>query len=106
MTSGAVTIVDTPRPPLSSQGQINITLAAARQYSAASKRTHDETLGIEEARRELLELLSQAVRVEGDTEAPERWRFRRKSERIDITARVVREGAIMSVVSVTARPYG
>ncbi len=96
----------TPRPPLSSQGQINITLRAAKQYVGASRATHDEALGIEESRRELLELLSQAVRIEGDTETPERWRFRRKSERIDITARVVREGGIMSVVSVTARSYG
>ncbi|MBI2374751.1 MAG: hypothetical protein HYV07_12215 [Deltaproteobacteria bacterium] len=96
----------TERQKLSEAGQVYITLAAARQYLEASRRTHEAPLeGIEDARRELHELLLDAVRVEGDTEAPERWRYRRKSERIDVSARVVREGRLMIVLSITARRY-
>lgn len=94
------------KPTLADAGQVYVTLRATQDYAAASRTTHDEPLGIEEARRELTELLLDAVRVEGDTETPERWRFRRKSEHIDITARVVRERGGVSVVSVTARSYG
>ena len=91
---------------LSEVGQVYVTLASARQYLAASRQTHEAPLnGEEDARRELTELLLDAVRVEGDTSNPERWRYRRKSERIDISARVVREGRLMVVLSVTARTY-
>ncbi|MBI2376592.1 MAG: hypothetical protein HYV07_21530 [Deltaproteobacteria bacterium] len=96
----------TERQKLSEVGQVYITLTAARQYLEASRRTHEAPLeGEEAARRELAELLLDAVRIEGDLEDPERWRFRRKSERIDISARVVREGRFMTVLSVTARRY-
>ncbi|MBI4822427.1 MAG: hypothetical protein HY791_39570 [Deltaproteobacteria bacterium] len=97
----------TARQRLSEIGTVFVTLTAARSYLAASARTHDERLdGEESARRELTLLLLEAVRVQGDTETPERWRFRRRSERIDITARVIREGPLAVVLSVSARPYG
>lgn len=94
-----------PRPRLSAAGQVYVTLAAAREYARASQRTHEEPMREEEARRELTELLLDAVRVEDDTEDPERWRFRRRRDSIDISARVVRDGRLLVVVSVTARGY-
>lgn len=94
-----------PKPRLRTVGQVYVTLAAAREYAAASRQTHVRALGEEEARRELTELLLDAARITGDTETPERWRYRRTSANIDISARIVREGDLMVVVSITARSY-
>lgn len=88
---------------LADEGQVYVTHAAAKQYADASRRTHDEELSIESAHRELTELLLHARRVGGRDEKTERWRYRSREERIDITARIAREGPLLVVVSVSAR---
>ena len=101
------------RPRLRDAGQVYVTHAAASAYARDAARVYAEgrPLQIEEARRELTELAMEAKRIEGDTETPERWRFRRSSLGVDLTARIVRErsqysdATILVVVSITARPY-
>jgi hypothetical protein len=88
------------RPRLGAQGQVYVTLAAAQSYADA------ERLGIEEARRELTEYLLEAT-PSGDGTAghPERWRFRRRSTGLDITARISREGKLLVVVAANVRDH-
>lgn len=101
------------RPRLREVGQAYITLAAAEQYArAAASVFADGSVQIEEARRELTELVLEARRTEGDTETPERWRLRRLSIGVDLSLSVVREtsryedGAILLVVvACHARAY-
>lgn len=94
-----------PRGPcLYETGEIYVTPGAVDTYAGWLDR-----LGLRmsrtEAQADLAELLRDAYRVTGDTETPERWRYRRSSERIDVTARVVREGRMAVIVSVSVRGY-
>lgn len=86
---------DAGKPRLGTLGQVYVTLAAAEQY----QRTTD--MRIEEARRDLTELLLDAREQTSGS-----YRYRRKSDGVDISARVVREGKLLVVVSVNARGYG
>lgn len=97
--------MDQAQPKLCEVGQVYVTLAAARQYAESARHVYaeGETLQIEEARRELTELLLDAHRVQGDTETPERWRFRRQSVGVDLNVRIAREGRLLVVVGLTAR---
>lgn len=90
--------MDTPRTHLGETGQIYVTHRAAEQYA----RWRDVEL--EAGRQELTAYLVEAA--PSDTaQTPERWRYRRNSTRIDITARVVRDGPLAVVVAVTVRGY-
>lgn len=81
---------------LGGTGCVYVTLRAAREYAAGTE------LGDEQARRELTELLLDARR-QGDTSDPyERWRFRRRSAGVEISALVSREGRLAVVVTVEA----
>jgi hypothetical protein len=86
-----------PKPRLSSEGQIYVTLAAAEQWLDAN-----DFGGLEEARRDLTELLLDAYRQDGD---PGQVRYRSKSEGIDLQARVVPEGRLIVVVSIHVRDH-
>lgn len=79
---------------LSQQGAVYVSHAAAATYA------RDEDIGLEEARRELTELLLDARQVERD---PDQWRLRRRSEQLDVTCRVVRDGRLLVVTSVHVR---
>lgn len=83
------------RRTLGETGQVYVTLAASRAYGAI------ERLGDEEARRELTEMLLDAK--ESET-TPGQWRFRRRSEAIDITARVSKDNQLLVVTTVSVRP--
>jgi hypothetical protein len=84
---------------LGETGQVYVTLAAARVYAA------HEGLEIESARRELTEDLLDA-RAAGETRTgAERWRFRRRSAGVDISATVAREGRLAVVVAVSVRDH-
>lgn len=91
-------------PGLAETGQVYVTLAATDTYGEWMAKA-GQTMGYEEARRDLTELLLDARRVQGDTETPERWRRRTNSSGLDLTARVVREGRLAVVVSVVVRGY-
>lgn len=99
------------RPRLRDLGQVYVTSAAARQYASAAAEVYAEgkEIQIEEARRELTELLMEARRVESESGTHELWRFRRDSIGVDISARIVREksspgdAVMMVVVSISAR---
>jgi len=94
-------MTDAPeRPKLRDVGPIYVTYSAAQQYARDAQRVYSdgERLEPEEARRDLTELLLESHRVEGDTETPERWRFKRGSLGIQIDARVVRERSRFSAV--------
>jgi len=92
-TNGATT-------SLADTGQVFVTLAAARSYAEY------EQLQLEEARRELTELLLDA-HPSGTREPgrPERWRARRKSTGLDLQASVVREGRLAVIVSINIREF-
>lgn len=87
---------DSMRRTLGQTGQVYVTLAAAREYATV------EDAGIEEARRELTELLLAAKESASE---PGLWRFRRRSEGLDVTARVVQERELLVVTSVSVRDY-
>lgn len=83
-------------------GVVYVTLAAAETYAAA------EQIQIEEARRELTELLLDAARVKGEPSArgaTELWRCRRRSTGLDISARISRESKLAVVVSINVREH-
>lgn len=82
---------------LADQGIVYISHAAAVTYA------RDQDLGTEEARRELTELLADAKQSQTD---PDKWRFRSRTESIDITALVARDGRLLVVTVVEARRYG
>lgn len=89
-------------------GQVYVTLAAARSYLADMERLGDAPTGIEEARRELTELLLDATTgpLHGLAAGqPEAWRARSRTTGLDVSARVAREGRLAIVVSVTVRDY-
>jgi hypothetical protein len=83
---------------LADTGQVYVTFEAARTYAAY------ERLEIEEARRELTEILLNA-HPSGQPEPgrPERWRARQRSIDLDVQASVVREGRLAVVVHVNIR---
>lgn len=82
-----------PKPTLAETGQIYVTLAAAQQY-AAHERLRDE-----EARRELTVLLLDAR----ETSDPGKWRMRRRSSGLDLTAHVRLEDGLLVVTHVHVR---
>lgn len=86
-----------PREHLGDVAHVYVTLAAARAYAEA------RSLGEEEARRELTELLLDAHRVGEPGDSPEQWRYRKRSAGVDLTARIVHEGELAVVVAVSAR---
>lgn len=79
---------------LASTGQIYVTARAAREYGRAID-TDPEL-----ARRELTELLLEAGQRPGDGEY-ERWR--RRTEELEVSALVSREGPLAVIVTVDAR---
>lgn len=72
------------RRPLSADGTVYVTLAAAEQYQRDARASLRRRLGLEEARQELTRHML-AAHVTGDGRA----RYRSRSLWIDITARVV-----------------
>jgi hypothetical protein len=84
---------------LGSTGQIFVSLAAARTYADA------EHLQLEEARRELTEILLDATATPAEPGRPEGWRARSRTTGIDVSARIVREGRLAVVVRVQVRHY-
>lgn len=89
-------MTDQPRPTLAETGQVYVSLAAAREFARAEQITS----GDEAARRELTELLLDAK--ESLTE-PGKWRARKRSSGMDVTARVVCEGRLLVVTTVGVR---
>jgi hypothetical protein len=87
-----------PKPRLSTEGQIYVTLAAAEQYLAQAGSLE----GIESARRELTTLMLDAYRTDGD---PDCCRYRNSSRGIDLTARVSKEGRLIVVISAHVRDF-
>ena len=85
------------RRRLGDTGQVYVTAAAAMVYADELR------MRPEEARRELTELLLDAVPGAGGSGTIEQWRYRRRSTGLDISARVTREGRLAVVVSVTVR---
>jgi len=85
------------RRQLGEEGQVYVTLAAARQYGEA------EDVREEEARRELTELLLEAKGVEG---RPDQWRYRSQSSQLDVLARVSPESPLLVVTHVSVRATG
>lgn len=81
---------------LGQAGAVLVSLAAAEQYAAA------EDLGVEDARRELTELLLDARENQAQDG---RWRARSKSSGLDLTARVARDGRLLVVTSIDARDH-
>jgi hypothetical protein len=88
---------DADLPRLMALGQVYVTLTAAEQYA------RQRGLRIEEARRELTELLLDA-RVQDET-SPMRVRARSRLTQIDVSARVSREGRLLVVVSLDSKDY-
>lgn len=87
-----LSLTDGTGPTLGEQGQVYCTLAAVEAYA------NHEDIRNEEARRELTEILLDARNVEGN-----QWRFRSRSTGLDITARVVHEGRLIVVTSISVR---
>lgn len=88
----------TDRPRLRDRGQIYVTMTAARTYAEA------EGLRIEEARRELTELLLYAREMAPATETrPASYRYRSRADGVDISATVSLEGELWIVVSINVR---
>jgi hypothetical protein len=86
----------TPKPRLAEEGQIYVTLTAAKAF--ATKMEMDLTHEIEEARRDLTEIMMQAYRSDGGG-----VRARIKARGIDLSAIVVREGPLLVVTSIEVR---
>jgi hypothetical protein len=82
---------------LAETGQIYVTHNAAETY-----RRHERARP-EEARRELTEYLCDAVPAGQTDTGAERWRYRRGSTDLDITAIVIRDGRLAVVASVSVR---
>ena len=80
-------------------GQVQVTRLAAERYAA-----HDG-IGLEQARLDLTELLLDATRRDDTSTGLERWRYRSRSDGLDITASVTREGPLAIVVGVSVREY-
>ncbi len=71
-------MTDTDRQTLSTRGTVYVSHAAAVEYARVRE------LSLEPARRELTELLLDAR----ETTTPGQWRYRRRVDGIDISARV------------------
>jgi hypothetical protein len=54
-----------PKPRLSAEGHVFVSLAAAQQYARAMRM--DDVRELEEARRDLTELMLDAYRTDGDS---------------------------------------
>lgn len=89
---------DAELPRLVTLGQVYVTLTAAEQYA------RQRSLRIEEARRELTEILVDHGRVLEET-SPIRVRARSRATQIDLSARVSQEGRLLVVVSIEARDH-
>ena len=89
---------DPNRPRLGTVGQVYVSLAAAEQY----QRALGMRMQIEESLRDLTELLLDAKESQTISGS---WRMRSRGEALDISARVVREGRLMIVVSCEAREH-
>lgn len=79
---------------LEQTGPVYVSHAAAATYASA------EDIGLEEARRELTELLLDARPRESD---PDQWRTRKRSTDLDLAARIARDGRLLVVTSVSVR---
>lgn len=92
---------DQVRPRLRDLGAaIFVTAAAGRTYASAVG------CGIEEARRELTELLLDARQMAAPSALrPGSYRYRSQSLHVDISASVSIEGPLAVVVAVSARSY-
>jgi hypothetical protein len=94
------------KPTLSSTGAVFVSLRAGQEYVAALKRLGIAELGAEEARRELTELLLDAVQ---QTARPgdrlETWRSRSRKTQLDISVNVARERRLAVVVTVRVREH-
>ena len=89
-----------PEETLGDTGQVLVSLAAARQYAAG------RGLGIEEARRELTELLVGEKRTSSPPASGlEGWRARSRTLQVDVGAQVSREGALAVVTHAHVRGY-
>jgi hypothetical protein len=99
-------------------GQVYVTLTAAQHYAADARQVWEEgeALGIEDARRELLELALEAHEVSSSRKEEHSglhrvsdWRLARQGLGIDLSMRVVRESSrfseapIFVVISAHAR---
>lgn len=94
-----VTAAD-PHPPLSTEpGTVYVTAEAAAQYRAAVA-----DLGPEEARRELTALLALRGRItEERSDGRIYVRARARTEAVDVSATLTRDGPLLVVVHVSAR---
>lgn len=82
-----------PKPRITNEGHVYVSLAAAEQYQRAMG--YD---GIEEARRDLTDIMLDAHRTDtGDV------RMRNNKRGLDISARVARDGRLLVIVSVNVR---
>ncbi len=85
---------------LADTGQVYATLAAARRYARWSG------LRLEEARRELTELLLESRRNQQDNrDGTEGWRYRSRTRGVDIHAHIARDGPLALVVHIRVRDY-
>jgi hypothetical protein len=82
---------------LADTGQIYVTHDAGGSYAA------HEHCGLAAATRELTEYLCDAKPAGATATGAERWRFRRGSVGLDITAIVIRERRLAVVVAVNVR---
>ena len=90
---------DADRPRLTDlAGHVYVTLAAAETYA------RERRLRIEEARRELTEQLISYGRVHSEG-PPIQVRAKSRTTQVDVSATVVREGALLVVLSAHARDY-
>jgi len=86
-------MTDTPKPRLSEEGQIYVTLRAAQQWLEAN-----DFAGLEEARRDLTELMLDAYRTTGD-----QVRLRASRDKLDLQARVTVDGRLLVVRDIHVR---
>lgn len=87
-----------PKPRLSTEGNVYVTLLAAEQFLDATSGLG----GVEEARRALTGYMLDAYRTGDD---PSAVRYRSAREGIDISARASREGRLVVIVSCAVRTY-
>lgn len=79
-------------------GQILITQSAQLTYQRWVG------CGPAEAQRQLMVFLSQAtLRQEGEGDRPALFRYRKRADNVDLSARVARDGDLLSVVSINVR---
>lgn len=88
-------------PRLGERGQVYVSLSAAERYAEARR------LRVEEARREVTELLLDAkcTREAESHDGVAHYRARSRQTQLDVSATVVREGLLLVVASVNVREY-